>query len=321
LDKLQDALFSAIPGLPAPSQIDHIVVTIAEDLTATAIVNELQAKAQIKVNRAIGAGEPVFVRDIDDVAAVDLGIEIAPDVAVVVMRSSGWKRSVFYDFTPLDPDGVPREGRLDAVLAKPWLLLLGLPVGAPQGAGSMTRADLMALGVADLERLLGERCEEESKYQELLHQHPWMLGGSYGQVLRHQPFDDSAIPDFTAVRCYDQCHDIIELKQPFLQLFKGSDQFGAAFNDAWNQAEGYLAFTMRQRGYLLQEKKLRFEDPRVLLICGHGLNPEQLARVRERSSVSRTITVITYDQILEIARHFLALVRAAGDRPLPSGAS
>ena len=83
-------------------------------------------------------------------------------------------------------------------------------------------------------------------------------------MLRHQAFDDKAIPDFTALRCYDDCHDIIELKQPFAPLFRASGQFGAMFNDAWNQAEGYVTYTMRNRSYLLQEKKLRFEDPKCL---------------------------------------------------------
>jgi hypothetical protein len=55
--------------------------------------------------------------------------------------------------------------------------------------------------------------------------------------VRHQPFDDSSIPDFT---------------------------------DAWNQAEGYLAYTIRNRGYLLQEKGLRFEDPKCLLEAFRG---------------------------------------------------
>ncbi|HEX9707983.1 MAG TPA: Shedu anti-phage system protein SduA domain-containing protein, partial [Steroidobacteraceae bacterium] len=122
-----------------------------------------------------------------------------------------------------------------------------------------------------LERLLGERCESESRYQELLAEHPWTLGRPYAAVVRHHAFDDSSIPDFTAVRCYDECHDIIELKQPFLQLFKATGDFAAGFNDAWNQAEGYLTFSSRNRSYLLQEKGLRFEDPKCLLICGYNL--------------------------------------------------
>jgi hypothetical protein len=148
-----------------------------------------------------------------------------------------------------------------------------------------------------------------------------MLGQPYTKVVRHQPFDDSSIPDFTAVRCYDDCHDIIELKQPFVALFKGSGQFGAGFNDAWNQAEGYLGYTVRNRGYLLQEKGLRFEDPKCLLICGHGLSSAEVAKIREKTALSAAISVLTYDQLLDIARHVARLVRTAGDLQLAGGAS
>jgi hypothetical protein len=318
LEKLQDALFSQIPGLPAPSQIDHIVVTIAPDLSATAVINELQPKAMIKANRAIKAGEGIFVRDIADIAVVDIGIDIPADYGVVVVRSFGWKRSLFYDLTPLGPDKPPRGEALESVLAKQMLLLFGLPIGTPEGGSLLTRAEHMAEGVALLERLLNERCEEEGKYQELLEQHPWMLGQTYSKVIRHQAFDDTAIPDFTALRCYDDCHDIVELKQPFLTLFKESGQFAAGFNDAWNQAEGYVTYTMRNRGYLLQEKKLRFEDPKCLLICGHILSADDLAKIREKTQLSPAIEVFTYDQILRIARSVLDLVRKAGDKQLPA---
>ena len=118
LEKLHDVLFSKIPGLPMPSQIDHIVVTIAQDLSATAFVNELRPRADIKVNRTVGAGEEVYVRDIDDIAAVELGIDIPADSAVVVVRSFGWRRSLFFDVTPLSPDKPSRDHSLEATLAQ-----------------------------------------------------------------------------------------------------------------------------------------------------------------------------------------------------------
>jgi len=72
LEKLHDAVFARIPGLPLPSQIDHLVVLINRDLSATAFVNELQTQAKIKTNHAIQAGEAVFARDIDDILSVEL---------------------------------------------------------------------------------------------------------------------------------------------------------------------------------------------------------------------------------------------------------
>jgi hypothetical protein len=162
LEKLQDALFSKIPGLPPPSQIDHLVVTIDPHLSATAIVNELQPKAKVKVNRAVNAGEPVYIRDIDDIAALDLGIDIPANSAVIVFRSFHWRRSLFFDVTPLGPDNPPRDQSLDAVLAQQTLLLFGIPIGT-QGKAAVTRAEHMAQGISRLELLLNERCEAEAQ--------------------------------------------------------------------------------------------------------------------------------------------------------------
>ncbi|GMV23265.1 MAG: hypothetical protein AMXMBFR57_32140 [Acidimicrobiia bacterium] len=316
LQGIHDAIFSAIPGLPDPSQIDHIVVVIEPDLSAVAYVNELTPQANVRFNRTVLAGESVYVRDIDDIAEVQLGIDIPPAAAVIVMRSFGWKRSLFFDVTPLAPDRPARDGSLDKTLAQQMLLLLGLPIGAPPGTGSMTRAQHMEDGVARLQKLLHERCEDEGRYQELLEEHPWMLGQTYSRVIRHNALDDAAIPDFTALRCYDECHDIVELKQPFLPLFKSTGQFSANFNDAWNQAEGYLQHTIRNKAYLLQEKQLRFEAPRCLLVCGHGLSVGQLAKLREKTALSRTIDVVTYDHLLSISQHVLERVRTAGNTRL-----
>lgn len=314
LEKLHDAVFARIPGLPLPSQIDHIVVVIHRDLSAVAFVNDLKTKAKIKTKRAVQAGEAIFARDIEDILSVELGVDVPADAGVIVFRTFGWKRSVFYDLTPIGPGDPTRTEDLSAVLAKQTLLLLGLPIAGAEGMSLPTRAEYMAKGLAELENLLSARCEEEARYQELLERHPWILGYTYSKVSRHKAFDDTAIPDFTALRCYDDCNDIIELKQPFLTLFKESGQFASAFNDAWNQAEQYVIYTSRNRGYLLQEKKLRFEDPRCLLICGQGLSDDQLQKIREKGQLSPTIRVITYDQLRGIAQHVLDLVRTAGDQ-------
>ncbi len=317
LEKFQDALFSKIPSLPQPSAIDHLLVVINRDLSATAYVNELAVMMKMRVNRNFEAGEPVYVRDIDEIASVELGIEIPTDAAIVVVNSFGWRRALFFDLAPLSPDAPTRDYPLDAILAQQLLLLLGLPVGLDTKAGPSTRAERMQRGIDRLEQLLAEKCEDESQYQQLLAAHPWMLGRSYSEVIRHQAFDDSAIPDFTAVRCYDGCHDIIELKQPFLQLFKANGSFAAPFNDAWNQLEAYLQFSVRNRSYLQSEKGLRFENPVSILICGHGLEAQEISRIREKESISRAISVLTYDHLLGTARHVLELVRKAGDRLFP----
>jgi len=317
LDQLQGCLFSKILGLPPPYLIDHLLVVIDQDLSGIAYVNELQITAKVRANRAVEAGAPIYAGEISDISSLDLGVEIAIDAAVVLFRSFGWKRSLFFDFGPLKPDFGPRSYSLDRALAQQALLLLGLPPSSPaypESGLSMTRVDHMAQGLERLKQLLSDRCREEVIFQELLENHPWMLGGLYVEVQRHTTLDDRSIPDFTAVRCYDSFHDIIELKQPFLKIFRKSGGFTAAFNDAWNQAERYLAFANRQRQYLRDEKELRFENPRCLLMIGYNLTEPELSEIRSKEILSRSLSIITYDHLIETAQHIINLMQSAGER-------
>ena len=317
LDQIHGCLFSKIPGLPPPSLIDHLLVVIDKDLSGIAYVNELKIISKVRVNRTVEAGAPIYAGDISDISSLDLGVEIPIDAGVVLVRSLGWKCSLFFDFGPLLPDLGPRSYSLDSALAQQALLLLGFPPSSSaysEGGLSITQVDHMAQGLENLRQLLDERCQDESTYQKLLENHPWMLGGLYVEVMRHATLDDRSIPDFTAVRCYDRFHDIIELKQPFLKIFRKSGGFTAAFNDAWNQAERYLAFANRQRQYLRDEKELMFENPRCLLMIGYNLSEAELREIRCKEVFSRSLSIITYDNVLETAQHIISLVQNAGER-------
>lgn len=317
LDQLDGCLFSKIPGLPPPSFIDHLLVIIYQDLSAIAYVNELKITAKVRVNRTVEAGTPIYASDISDISSLDLGVEIPDGAGVVLVRSLGWKRSLFFDFGPLMQDPGPRSYSLDSALAQQALLLLGFPPSSSaysEGGLSMTQVTHMAQGLKKLRQLLDEQCQNESTYQEILENHPWMLGGLYIEVTRHTTLDDRRIPDFTAVRCYDRFHDIIELKQPFLKIFRKPGGFTASFNDAWNQAERYLVFANRQRQYLRDEKELMFENPNCLLVIGYNLSEAELREIRSKEVFSRSIRIITYDHVVETAQHIISLVQNAGER-------
>jgi len=126
LEQIHLAVFAKIPGIPPPSLIDHMLVVIRPDLSGTAYVNELRIQAMVRVNRAVEAGTPVYRHDINEVTSVDLGVQVPADNAVIVVRSSGWRRSLFFDLGPLIPEHGPRTEPLEKVLAQQELLLLGI---------------------------------------------------------------------------------------------------------------------------------------------------------------------------------------------------
>ncbi|MCH7763788.1 MAG: hypothetical protein IIB95_08595, partial [Candidatus Marinimicrobia bacterium] len=98
LETMQSLVFNQIPNLPLPSQIDHILVIINPDRNCIAFVNELTIKAMIKINRDVEKGEPISKKDIEDIDTIDIGVEIPDSCGVIVIRSFGWKKSLFYDF-------------------------------------------------------------------------------------------------------------------------------------------------------------------------------------------------------------------------------
>ena len=317
LDSLHGCLFSKIPGLPSPARIGDLVVIIHQDLNGLAYCDELPLHARVKVARAVEKGESVFLKDISEIDTVELTVTVPDDAAIVFVRSFNWKRSLFFDFGPLHEESRTRTYNVEKALGNQMTILFGLPSPAAKIQAGQSRIEQMKKDLDRLVDLLADKNDDESAYQELLTSAPWILGASYSELTRHQKLDNSNIPDFTALRAYDNCRDVIELKQPFLQLFRRDGSFSANFNDAWNQAERYLDFCQRQRTYLLDEKQLRFENPRCIRLIGHDLSIPQTNAVRSKESASRLITVMTYDQLYRNAQHFFAVAFATADRTYP----
>ena len=62
----------------------------------------------------------------------------------------------------------------------------------------------MENAILKLEMLLENKCTDESEYQSLFKENPWMFGIQYIEISSHSKFDDRNIPDFTGVRIVDE---------------------------------------------------------------------------------------------------------------------
>lgn len=308
LEDLHSCVFSHIPDLPPPSQIDHLLVVIAPDLKATAYVNELQFIGMARAARPVQAGESVYLSDIRDLESIDLGVSIPSDHALIVVRSHGWRQTLFYDFGPLLPEVREREYDLSAVLAMQTLSLLKGNLDDYLSTSNKQLAANKQLVIVELETLLRDHCENEVRYQELLEQYPWFLGGQHTCIERHTSLDDRNIPDFTGVRARDGARDLFEIKQPFLKCFLKDGGFSAKFNAAYEQAERYLAFVRNNKEYLRLEKGLTFNNPRCFLLVGWELSATELRRFQEREANNPLISLLTYEHVLKLGRAQLALI-------------
>lgn len=159
-----------------------------------------------------------------------------------------------------------------------------------------------------LESMLDKGENDESEYQSLLEANPWMLGAEYDSIDSHKIFDDKNIPDFTGVRVHDRFRDVIEIKAPFIPLFRRDGNFTSQFNEAWNQTENYIDFAITDKDYL-RRKGLNFENPKGYLLAGYNLTEEERAKIRLKERGNPKIKVLTYDEFLNYARHTIEYLK------------
>jgi hypothetical protein len=164
--------------------------------------------------------------------------------------------------------------------------------------------------IARLSELLNSGEDREAVYQEYFCNHPWVFGAQYSRIDSHRAFDDANIPDFTGLRVRDSARDIIEIKSPFLPLFTEDNIFRSEFNSAWNQSERYLDFARLETEYLRRQKGLYFDNPKCYLLIGYQLSDAQIMDVRRKERMNPAITILTYDDLLAMAKSTVSFVKA-----------
>ena len=110
LEGFPATLLSKVAPRITPSQIDHLVAIISKDLSCKLYLNELRISTRVQPTRTVKAGELVHEDDIADIVELQLGdINVPNDAAIVILFSANWRKGLFFDFTPILPDGKPRE--------------------------------------------------------------------------------------------------------------------------------------------------------------------------------------------------------------------
>lgn len=123
LSKWLDAFASPIlrklnPPL-APYAVDHLVALVRQDKSATVYVNEVKFVGQVRTKGAVTKGDPVLVDKVADFGQVWMeSIEVPPDLGVIIVLSSGWRRAIFFDLGPLA--GHSRDVDLATTLGALW---------------------------------------------------------------------------------------------------------------------------------------------------------------------------------------------------------
>ncbi len=151
----------------------------------------------------------------------------------------------------------------------------------------------------------------ESKYQVLLQENPWVLGLAYKRIVRHTNLDNRNIPDFTAVKVGSEFRDIFEIKPPSMKCFRSDGEFTMDFNATWNQAERYLNFVREDVDYL-RRKGLFFNNPKCTIICGYNLSDEECRKLHIKEKMNPAIHVMTYNDMMVFIESTVRFVRRFG---------
>ena len=180
-----------------------------------------------------------------------------------------------------------------------------------------------ANAVHELEEML-ERDLVESNWQRFFEQHDWILGNDFVRMLEEREIDVDHISDYL-MQAFDGFLDLIEIKRP-----GGSRRFWADALDhghhvphsdltkAITQAQRYIYEIERESNSVKTLERLgdvKAVKPRCTLIFGRSNDwtAEQTEAYRILNASQHSLSILTYDHVLERARRMLSLAAAQTD--------
>lgn len=158
----------------------------------------------------------------------------------------------------------------------------------------------------------------ESNWQRFFEQQDWILGSDFVRILDEREIDVDHIADYL-MQAYDGFLDLIEIKRP-----GGSMRFWADALDhghhvphsdltkAITQAQRYIYEVEREANSLKTLERLggvKAVKPRCTLIYGRSRDwvPEQTVAYRILNASHHSLSILTYDHVLERARRMLSI--------------
>ena len=99
------------------SNIDHLLVIIHKNGDCDVYANELTLISEVKPTRDVKKNTLVYEDDIADIIRIDFeGVKVPDDCGVMVVLSKGWRKGLYFDFAPINKNGVKRKYSLSHTL-------------------------------------------------------------------------------------------------------------------------------------------------------------------------------------------------------------
>ncbi len=167
----------------------------------------------------------------------------------------------------------------------------------------------------ELHTLVDDPNTPESKFQSHLEKHPWMFGSEYSELLPRRTWTRDENLDYMLRRTVDGFLEIVEIKTAFPDpLFlhdKSHDSYypSAKLSPVIGQVTHYIEQVERNRDQIIAHDG---DDPlkiRARAIVGRDGDPQHQAALRRFNAHLHQVEVITYDQLLRIAKRILDVFR------------
>lgn len=172
--------------------------------------------------------------------------------------------------------------------------------------------------VAKLQQMIDSGEEREEKYQKHLEQHPWMFGSEYSELLDRRKWTRDENQDFVVRRTTDGYIEVIEIKTPLggkpLYIYDRShDSYYqcADLSKVIGQVEKYLEEFDANRSEILRRDGEDSNKIRVKIIIGRDGDDNQRTALRRHNGHLHRMEVLTFDQILKVAKNVLGYLEAA----------
>lgn len=127
LESFPSQILGMIPARPhiKPNQVQHMLVIIRRDATATVYINELNIRGMVQSKRDIKAGHAVSLDDIADFKRLEFdGVIVPKDAAIIWLFAVGWRRGLFFDFSPLSEESGDRQFDIGPMLGQFYSYLM-----------------------------------------------------------------------------------------------------------------------------------------------------------------------------------------------------
>lgn len=155
--------------------------------------------------------------------------------------------------------------------------------------------------IVAFEILISEKDSEEV-YQRFLTKNPGFIDPLASEVIPKQKLGLEHVTDFV-IRRLDDEYILVEIEKPQDTIFTGANDFTARFTHAYGQVLGFQEWVDAHGEYARSLMPGIF-SPKGVLIIGmrNELSAEQTAKLKRLNINSRSIEVLTYDDLIRKAK-------------------